>query len=487
MENLSIFVAQINVIQFDKKMRLKYFMCLLISSLVIYSCNDDSEINYTIGDYTDAQIYSFSVAATHQKVGDSIPRAQDSIRFLVFNKVKFSIDQVKGQIYNPDSLPYGLKLGKVKLTTTFNSTYGAGKVEVITPDSTYEWNTTDSVDFSKMPIKLRVTSVTALNTGSSETKEYDVKVLIHKIDPDVMSWSDMGSLPHAVGLQKVLLVNNEFYSYSVLSGTLSLYKSSASGLSWSSKALSVIPSNVELNSLTYFDGRFLAVSKTGGAYSSVNGESWTSLTNGKEITQIYGVLPGTTEDKDSLLVLVKNGATYSYGTTKDLSVIVPVSYISGSPGNVAVKTGFPVSGFSSTTNYSRTKSTNMLILVGGVDKNNTELNTTWLIKKSADGVEMGVSSKNPLFAGEGMSLFPYNSKLYVLANSKLYTSDSWGENWEAASVKQALPSSINERSHQSVVTDATNSLWIFGGVSTTITVPTTYFKDIWKGHLNALK
>ncbi len=123
-------------------MNFRYIIILFFSSLFIFSCDDDNEIDYTIDPSTDAQIYSFTLNATHKKEGDSISRAQDSLRFLEFAKTKFAIDQSQGVIYNPDSLPYGFKMHKAQMTLTYNATYGISKLEVLHPDSvnTFEWD-----------------------------------------------------------------------------------------------------------------------------------------------------------------------------------------------------------------------------------------------------------------------------------------------------------------------------------------------------------
>lgn len=457
-------------------MKLRLIISLFISALLFASCNDDNETSYVLDPSTDAQIYSFTLASTHKKEGDSTSRAQDSIRFLTFNKTKFAIDQVNNIIYNPDSLPYGLNLEKAKMTLTYNSTYGVSQVNISTPDTTYTWDSSDSINFAKQPVKITVTA------PGGNKKEYRVNILVHQIDPDVIKWENKGTLPSNVGRQKVLLVNNEFYSYSVLSGSVTLYTSSINNLSWTKKTVSVLPTNVDISSITYFNGQFFAISDNGRSYTSVNGESWNEQNNGKFITSIYGVLPGKTEGQDILLLSFREGAVYYFATTTDLLSVNKVNKIQGATSDNII-TEFPITQMSSYSNIQRSsQSTNMLILAGGLH-NSTELSSTWLVKKASEGIEIS-PSYNAHFKGSGLSLFPYNGMMYVLDKNQLYLSSSWGINWETTPESQILDPQITERTKQSVIVDNNNYIWIFGGVSTDGNV---FFNDIWKGILNGIK
>lgn len=89
--------------------------------------------------------------------------------------VKFVIDQVNGRIYNPDSLPFGTVIEKVVCTVTYAN--GLASIEVTQdalPDSTYYWNLSDSLDFSK-PVKM----VTTAYDGITK-KTYITQVNVHQ-------------------------------------------------------------------------------------------------------------------------------------------------------------------------------------------------------------------------------------------------------------------------------------------------------------------
>lgn len=458
-------------------MKLRLIIGLFISALLIVSCNDDNDTNYVFDPSTDAQIYSFTLAATHKKEGDSISRAQDSIRFLTFNKTKFAIDQVNGVIYNPDSLPYRFKLEKVKMTLTYNSSYGANQVDIVTPDSTYTWNSSDSINFAKQPVKITVTA------PAGNKKEYRVNILIRQVDPNIITWENMGTLPSEAGKQKVLLINNEFYSYSLVSGAVVLFTSPRTNLNWTSTSITTLPANTDINSISYFEGQFFAISDNGKSYISTDGKDWTEESNDKYVTSIYGILPGKTTAQDAILLSIKEGSDYYFATSKDLQTLDIINKISGSVTN-NIPNEFPTTGLSSYSNIQRnSQSSNILIITGGINKEGAEQASTWLVKKTTDGIEIS-QAYNSYFKGSGLSLFPYNNMMYALDKNQLYASSSWGINWTKAPETQVLDERIEERSGQSVIVDEDNYIWIFGGISTTNDI---YFNDIWRGILNGIK
>ncbi len=170
-------------------MNFKYSVLVLLGLLFLYSCNEKNEIDSVSTSSEDAQIYSITLTASHKKSGDSLSRAQDSVRFLTFAKTKFAIDQVSGVIYNPDSLPYGFKLEKAKMTLTYNPTYGVSKVEIQHPDSVAwaEWNGTDSISLSRDWTKIKV------HAQASNIKNYRLELRVHKVDPEVIVWKNMDS------------------------------------------------------------------------------------------------------------------------------------------------------------------------------------------------------------------------------------------------------------------------------------------------------
>jgi len=412
------------------------------------------------------------------KFADSVQRAHDSIRFLQINKAKFSIDQVAGVIYNRDSFPYGTVLrNKVQVTSAYHPTYGAASVKVIIPDSIngFTWNNSDSLNFSKTPITFVVTSL------GGATKSYNIDIRIHKIDPDTIPWKQMESYPTQSGASKTLLVNDEtFYTYAIENGSVMLYNSNKSALSWQQKTVSGLPATVKPHSIFRMNDVFYAALDNGDSYKSNDGENWAKVNNDKFVNSILGILPAANRSDDLLLVIIKETDGYYFGKTKDMSSIETVSYLSYSPTDNKVPSTFPLQDEGSFTNFSSDKNTRMLVVGGGLNAG-TELNYVWFIRNTAEGLEMTPSVKNSLFKG-AISLFSYDSSLYALHKNQFYISKNWGEGWVKAPNKQRLDPLMTQRSGESVVVDNENNIWIFGGMSTA----GSYLNDVWKGRLNKL-
>ena len=80
----------------------------------------------------------------------------DSIKGL--GQVVFTIDQLKGEIYNTDSMPYGTKINrKVICQLAFDDALPPSSVEFLQEATGKRavWRSTDSVDFSR-PVRIYI-------------------------------------------------------------------------------------------------------------------------------------------------------------------------------------------------------------------------------------------------------------------------------------------------------------------------------------------
>lgn len=463
-------------------MNIKHISSLLSGLLLLFllfSCGD----NNTTTDYDsaskDARIYSFSISAIAPKSKDSVQRAQDSIRFIQVNKTKFAIDQRAGVVYNPDSLPYGTVLDMTKVTITFNPIAAPSRVLVTTPDSIkgYTWNLTDSLSFRRLPVTFNVTAADGITS-----KRYNIDIRTHKIDPDIILWQQMPSYPSGFDQSKTLLKGNKFYTFGLNAGTSVLYTSDRASINWAKQTLSGFAATIKLESIFLKNDIFYALDQTGNGYKSENGINWVKSNNNKPLTSILGVLPAASRLTDQLLVTYNEGGNYYFGKTTDLVTIAPVSAISYLPTDNRVPASFPLQKAASYTSITTNKSKEMLILTGGVNAAASGLTYTWLVKESADHLELSPFTKNTFFKGAGLSNFVYGDKLYVLSNNQFYISALWSESWAKAPDKQKLDPKISARTGQTVIVDESNYIWIFGGQSSNGKGVT----DVWRGRLNSL-
>lgn len=450
------------------------FIFLLV--FIISSCGDSTDYTSESAS-SDAQIYGFKLAC---KPITSV----DTANYPIMAKTKFAIDQFKGLIYNPDSLPYKTALGKFATTVAFSS-HGVSKVQLLYPkDSLVTWeSTSDSIDFSTHSYPKFI--VTAADGYSAKT--YTVDIRIHKVDPNLLVWEDVSEQvkqPTSINKQKTLLKGDVFYTFSVdTDNKLYLHKANKGAAYNSKTALSgSLPATnkFDLQSITLFNGSFYAVDTDKKGYSSTDGITWNRKSS--SVYSIIGVLPSEKEAKDSLLVITENAGVYTFAKTIDLETLKPVRVF-----NDIEKERFPVSGFSATTNYDRNNlNKNLLILTGGTDSNNKNRNQTWLIQVAdKNSVRFIVNDEHNAFSSiDGIVNFMYNSNLYALTSNKLYKSISFGSRWSQAPKSEALAPEIPKASAQTVIVDEENYIWIFGGI------PTNNSDDpihkVWRGRLNKL-
>ena len=165
-----------------------FCMIICTAGLGFVSCNSKSEdLDYTLP--SSALVKSFSLSA-NDSVLDNL------------DKVFFSIDLTNGNIFNADSMPYGTKINKLIPVIT---TGGASAVELVVPrpgqsDTTYNYvtNPNDTIDFSNGIVKLKIQSIDEL-----VTMEYNIKVNVHQVKSDSLSWGDMAYTELPTNLNRV--------------------------------------------------------------------------------------------------------------------------------------------------------------------------------------------------------------------------------------------------------------------------------------------
>lgn len=247
------------------------FFVLFAGLIVFVSCLGDGE-DYIY--YDDTAITSFTLGTLNQTVDTTTSAGKDSTYTTTVDcsGYTFYIDQQRREVYNPDSLPYGIDSSKVVCTISSKNS-GYIIIKNIDSDTLKYYSSSDSIDFS-VPRTFYVYS----SLGTSR-REYTVRVNIHKEKPNVMKWSNVGkniSFPSLTDMRAVSLENKLFVFGTNGSSTLAF--SSSDGSTW--------------QSLTYNFGRLLGtdayksvVKKNGYLYiydsgevmRSTNGNSWETV------------------------------------------------------------------------------------------------------------------------------------------------------------------------------------------------------------------
>ena len=150
-------------------------IAVLLSSLASFtSCNKDK-------DNDDSYSYSSSTQTT---LVTGFALQADAKVLSNLDSVHFTVDFDRGLIYNADSLPKGTDISALKVTVDFLNTVSSAVFKITDAtkqaDTTINYTTsmTKSLDFTGK------TLLTVTSSDKSQVKDYEVKVLVHKVNPD---------------------------------------------------------------------------------------------------------------------------------------------------------------------------------------------------------------------------------------------------------------------------------------------------------------
>ena len=110
------------------------------------------------------------------------------------------IDHIKGEIYNPDSLPVRTIPSKILLNLSFKNN-STGVLETLEKKDSFArtYYATDTLDFSK-PRKIRVTS-----SDKAHSKDYTIDIRIHKVGVDSLKWTRLNDCNDIKGKKLITL------------------------------------------------------------------------------------------------------------------------------------------------------------------------------------------------------------------------------------------------------------------------------------------
>ena len=397
------------------------------------SCNEKTQ------ESTETTYMPSSTAAVTDFSLKSVPKSTTKL-----DSVFFSIDLSHGVIFNADSLPVGTNVEKLVPVISYTSSASAvkliqsgGKKE---GEIDYLANPNDSVDFSG-----KVTlSITA--EDKTTTRSYDIKVNVHKVQPDSLMWDRLAVTPMpsrqgAPVAQKTVSFKGTAYSLIKEkddSYTMAVASDIIGGV-WDKK----IPSfdfMPEIRTMTAAVDRLCVLDVAGVLHTSADGISWENT--GVVWTNIIGAYG------DALLGLRNDGGK-----------LVHTSWpASAGIAEMPVRSDFPVTGFSDFVQFSNRWTTLPIgFMTGGRLADGSLTEKAW----GFDGDHWEVLSGNMLPKAEGSTLVPYfvyrktSSSLVqtefsvwmmiggVLEdgkmNRKIYVSYDNGVNWYAADTQMQLP------------------------------------------------
>lgn len=417
---------------------------LLASTSMFTSCNDDGGGDDAEVIYGSTQVKSFKLKADAKVLSG-------------LDSVFFSIDLVKAQIFNADSLPYGTKVNKLVLQL---STDACSKVELNVPRKNaadtvinYLTNSTDSIDFSNGPVRLHLVSF----DGKAE-RDYTIRVNVHNMVPDSLYWNElaMRDLPSdlsAIRMQKSVKMGDNVFC---LTSNGLHYNIAVTGNpyndNWEIKNVDFgfVP---DVKSLSATDNSLYILGTDGKLYASADGTVWTPTS--ETWYSIYGGYG------DRLLGVKAVGDGYAQ-----------VSYPAGN--ETSAPADFPVKSTSALCRLtSRWTTQPQVVMLGGHTATGELTNSVW----GYDGKQWAkISDKFPK-AIANADMFDYrmaqtdtlswvSKEVSVLVamcgedaaglNGKVYVSRNSGLDWKEGDQLVQLPSYILPRSGaQTIVVNKT--------------------------------
>jgi len=366
------------------------------------------------------------------------------------DSVFFSIDLVKGLIFNADSLPYQTKV--TKLVPVITTPDGASVIELKVTrangtDTVYDYinHSTDSIDFTN-PVRLRVVS---LDTRTE--RNYTVTVNVHQVKSDSLLWGQNGrtALPTDIAApthQRTVRSSETFYSLTASdsqycmashSGNFASLNGAVMNLDdWTKYSVS-FPFNPVIESLAATDDAIYILDTAGRLYRSADGaRTWQDT--GLTWHYIYGgyqnSLLGSVNDSGSWKI-----QTYPGGDTVELPVGMPVEAAS-----MPVYYNFPMAA------------NPQMLIVGGRLADGSLSQSTWgfdgsswaQVSKRGLPVALAGVSVAPYYSVSGKSWAPVSRPTLVAIGgvdkdgnrtNSIYISDDYGYIWREAPTLMQLP------------------------------------------------
>jgi len=437
--------------------------CLIVIPLFISCLGDSDSAEIVLPD--DAEILSFSLSH------DSVPNLA---------KAKFTIDQKTGMIYNYDSLPYQTIIpDSVIVRYAASVSSSVVNVQNITDGNSIWVASGDSINVSE---KLRL-KVYALE--GTKTKEYDVQVNVHRVDPDSIQYTKITEVDFLFAENsKAVKLQDRYYIFSkATDGIISLYKSD-NMKDWENEVITGLPNSTVISGILS-DGKSIYAYTTEGdggeLYHSSDAIHWEMVTCEYPVISVLGYLPSSKIQQEGLSIVVKKDNLLYF-----MFIATPNPQL-----GQQLSDSFPISNFS-TVNY-QTLTVERITLVGGKSQSNEDLNTVWSTQDGLYWVKLsGGDSKGaiPLIGRKaigGANAFFYDDELYLLNgrtaddtyNRNVYSSKDGGVTWSVKEEKYSPTTNYSLRYNASVVLNNNDTyFYIIGGQNSNIS------GDIWEAFIN---
>ena len=233
--------------------------------------------------YRDCAITAFSLKDISWEVKTKGYKGDDSTytKTVKASEYKFTIDQMKGLIYNTDSLPAGTKIDKVLVNVTAdgNAVYSKG-----TSSDDIGMLQSDSIDFSK-DVKATIYSI-----SGEYSKAYTIRVNVHQVEPDSTQWFQNKVAWCGKDLQapKATTFGGKVAVFGIQDGKLMVTTATQGSMDWSSlEEVQGVSSAAKYdNAMAFQDHLFMTDGDV--LYASDDAVNWTQMQTNAPVSLLFG-------------------------------------------------------------------------------------------------------------------------------------------------------------------------------------------------------
>lgn len=448
------------------KMKLLPIAMLLSSLLMLASCLGDNDNEYVFDDNT--AITAFQVNTVNQYLHTKAKDGSDSVysKTLTCTTYKFYVDHLKGEIYNPDSLPVGADAKKVMCTVTCAGS-GTLAIKSMTSDSIALFNSSDSTDFSQP----RVFYV--YSQSGQHTRKYTIKVNVHRQQPDSMQWHALPATDvlRSMTAAKAVECGGRIYVFGT-DGKTTFAVSTADGTSWRNAKFNF---NHTLAADAYNSivakGGHLYICDAGTVLRSTDGDTWEQRAQDTGITRLVAASPYRLyayAADGTLMASADDGTTWAAAAIDAETSLLPTTDVASFC--------LPMKGTSTATRVMLIgKAGQGMAVWGKVDQTpGSSEDQPWsYYEASSDNTHL-------LPALSGMAAFAYDGAAYAFGTLdgklKSYRSEDGGITWRSDTTVAQPADETLATGRYALAVDAESHIWIVSLGSATV----------WKGRLNRL-
>lgn len=379
---------------------LPVYIGALVCGLVACNADDDADLIYTSN--TNTMVRTFSLAA------DIDVLTNLSYRY-------FTIDLVKGQIFNPDSFPYGTDISALVPEITFDNPSSV-EITVFNKDDgsllktiDYLADDSDSIDFNN-DVKMKVVAADGVTT-----QEYRIEVRVHQVQADSLVWATLGAhtLPTLLETpvaQKTVAFGDKAYCFTTDGTAYNLGVSSTPADQWDLYAFAPWGDTLSVSTIVASSDTIFALCGTPDADGnqtlcrSTDGLTWTPVADAR-----FAALIGVWGER--LMGVTATSAGYVHATYEEGAYAA----------EMAVDADFPVSGYSNTIAYRDTSyGTSQIYFFGGRCADDSYSGHIW----AYDGERWAALSNVGIAGGAGASVSPREGALFFSYYNDEYNAES---------------------------------------------------------------